>query len=110
LTNYHNFSGNPLPSKIAHSNVVPLGDTFLLVGGQKKWDIDEFHSMSREGIAFTWDLPTIYKYNVSEDNWTLLPSELSPPEGFFVAMAIERHLFEAGETKVTGHVYLKLLL
>jgi hypothetical protein len=57
---YHIITANPLPHAIYGAAVVPLGDTFLLVGGSINGHL----------------LKTICKYNVSNDSWDLLSVEM----------------------------------
>merc|ERR1712117_658304 len=76
-------SANPLPRSIEGAAVVPLDDTFLIVGGL---------AYSISGPA-SLSLDTIYKYNQADDSWTLQEAKLPYPVAKPVAMMVDRDIF-----------------
>jgi N-acetylneuraminic acid mutarotase len=77
-------SANPLPHPISHATVVPIGDSFLVVGGETN-------------LGETLD--TIYHYIPHEDSWTLLDAKLKNGKGSVTAMTVPREMFEGTSTK-----------
>ena len=63
--------------------MVPLDDTFLIVGGL---------DYSISGPA-SLSLDTIYKYNQADDSWTLQEAKLPYPVAKPVAMMVDRDIF-----------------
>jgi hypothetical protein len=61
------------------SNVIPFGDSFLLVGGRIK--------------NLEW-LSTIYLFNPDDDSWTLLDARVEGEKEGSFSMMVDRNLFE----------------
>ena len=73
-------SGNPFPrASITDSKAVPVGDTFIVVGG--------FDGGIRRY------LDTIYKYEPLDDSWTLLETKLPFKKGNVMALMVEIDIF-----------------
>merc|ERR1712117_750216 len=81
-------SGNPLPRSIEGAAVVPLDDTFLIVGG-----LD--YIPSNPCPLGPCPLDTIYKYNQADDSWTLQEAKLPYPVHKPVAMMVDRDIFSS---------------
>ena len=71
-----------MPRSIEGAAVVPLDDTFLIVGG-----FDYVDPVS------SGPLDTIYKYNQADDSWTLQEAKLPYPVTKPVAMMVDRDIF-----------------
>lgn len=72
-------TGNPFPDNgIFDATVVPLEESFLLVGGY-------------DGYPLTLD--TIYKYNKDNDTWSLLETRLPSPAEKPIALLVDIDIF-----------------
>ena len=77
-----NFSaGNPLPLHLDDATVVPLDESFLLVGGYLS--DDDFPSKSN----------TIYKYEKQNDSWTLLDTKIPFHVANPIALMVDIDIF-----------------
>ena len=88
-----NFSpGNPLPLPLADATVVPLDETFLLVGGFLS---DDYPSYS----------DSIYKYEKQDDSWTLLDTKIPFRVRNLIALMVDIDIFPScsGEVESSGH-------
>ena len=63
--------------------MVPLDDTFLIVGGL------DYYSSNPDPAS----LDTIYKYNQADDSWTLQEAKLPYPVAKPVAMMVDIDIF-----------------
>ena len=72
------FAGNPFPTTLDLPTVAQHGDTFYIVGGY-----DPTAS----------DLDTIYRYEVEEDSWTLLPNRMTYTREAPTAMVVKSSIF-----------------
>ena len=62
--------------------VVPYGDSFLILGGED---------------ATGARLDTIYKYEVSDDSWTLLQATLPNPTSNLRATSVDINIFPSSK-------------
>ena len=72
-----------MPRSIEGAAVVPLDDTFLIVGGL------DYYSSNTDPAS----LDTIYKYNQADDSWTLQEAKLAYPVAKPVAMMVDIDIF-----------------
>ena len=77
----HFISGTPLPTPLSFSTVVPLSESFLLVGGF----IDD------QPFPVPENTNTIYKYE--DDSWTELETKIPYYVQFPVAMMVDIDIF-----------------
>ena len=75
-----------MPRSIEAAAVVPLNDTFLIVGGLD-YGYDPAPG-TEPGV-----LDTIYKYNQADDSWTLQEAKLPYPVNKPVAMMVDIDIF-----------------
>ena len=75
-----------MPRSIEGAAVVPLDDTFLIVGGL------DFIPSNPCPLG-PCPLDTIYKYNQADDSWTLQEAKLPYPVAKPVAMMVDRDIF-----------------
>jgi N-acetylneuraminic acid mutarotase len=71
-----------MPETLYDATSVPFGDSFLLVGG-------EIRNFSH--------VDTVYRYNPTDDTWTLLQARLKEGKAPAIAMLLERRIFDAYE-------------
>jgi len=74
-------TGNPLPLHLDDATVVPLDESFLLVGGYLS--DDDFPSKSN----------TIYKYEKQNDSWTLLDTKIPFHVANPIALMVDIDIF-----------------
>ena len=79
-----------MPRHLTGSTVVPLGESFLLVGGSLIEDA--FPKLSK----------TIYKYEKLSDSWTLLNATLPHRAGNPVALMVDIDIFPSCSDEVEG--------
>ena len=72
---------NPLPIVIAHPSVAQQGNTFYLVGGET----DPTFPVTR--------LDTVYRYEASDESWTLMPNRMKSERYGATAMTVDASLF-----------------
>ena len=72
-----------MPRSIEGAAVVPLDDTFLIVGGL------DYYSSNADPAS----LDTVYKYNQADDSWTLQEAKLPYPVAKPVAMMVDIDIF-----------------
>ena len=70
-----------MPQSIANGAVVPLDESFLIVGGYNFQDRGQ------------GPLDTIYKYNEIDDSWTLLDTKIPSPMWYAVALMVDLDIF-----------------
>jgi N-acetylneuraminic acid mutarotase len=68
---------NPLPQPIAFATSVPIGDSFVIVGGLGS------HNTT---------LNTVYHYNPLSDSWTLI-STMKEGKMSAIAMMVDKEMF-----------------
>ena len=71
-----------MPEQIAEATVVPLEESFLLVGGWAYTAISDYV-----------DMTSIYRYEKLNDSWTLLETRLPVPLVEPVAMMVDLDIF-----------------
>ena len=91
-----------MPHHLSDSAVVPLGESFLLVGGF---------------LSDAWPkyLDTIYKYEKLSDSWTLLNATIPYRAGAPIALMVDIDIFpscsdevEGGASSIQGHEIISL--
>ena len=92
-----------MPRHLTGSTVVPLGESFLLVGGSLIEDA--FPKLSK----------TIYKYEKLSDSWTLFNATLPHRAGNPVVLMVDIDIFpscydevESGASSIQGHEIISL--
>ena len=72
-------AANPFPTTLDLPTVAQHEDTFYIVGGY-----------SNQLVS---DLDTIYRYDVAEDSWTLLPNRMTYTREAPTAMIVRSSIF-----------------
>ena len=79
--NIQQIAANPLPQYISSAASVAFNNTFLLIGG---------YNGTNGNLN---PLATIHQYNVEEDKWIKLSSQLSTPRSSHVSLLVPQSLF-----------------
>ena len=78
-------AANPFPTEIANPAVAQHEDTFFVVGGY-----------SYDGSSES-DFDTIYRFEVSDESWTLMPNRMKYARAGATAMMVNSSIFPTCE-------------